>query len=85
MSRIAHCEFTGSDCNDPSCKAGFCIREKDRVVRQASLGDPSLIKEIDWMIELMHHGRPKPSAQTVRRLRSNPKMAALARKRLSEG
>jgi hypothetical protein len=78
------CDYKDAGCTDERCRIGHCIEAiKDR---SSMVVDIRLLSKIDEIIDrafVMKHKR-RPSDSTRRRMRSDPKVIALAKKRLRD-
>jgi hypothetical protein len=89
MSRISDCVFKGSGCDDPRCKRGLCILEReqgDRVLTREEAKAEEIRKEAKAVIVGMFYikGHKKPTTDQIKGLLDNPGIVEEAKRRITE-
>lgn len=88
MRRILDCDFKEGGCDDPHCKRGLCVLERDerersraRAGAEAREFDEEKVAFILAAFEAQR--REKPTDAQIRRLLNHPKVVAAAQQRIA--
>lgn len=89
MPRISDCAFKEGGCDDPRCKRGLCILERDRearVVAREGAAAATIRTEAEAVIidRFYIQGRKKPSPEQIARLSDRPEVVEEAKRRIAE-